>query len=629
MKQMVKRWISVLLVVCLSLALAPAAMMEEAIEVQEEVVGIDLSEPVEAQEGEPVEDAAPVEAEISIDAVDDVVTEEAYFSLDDAIELDGDEVTASDSAQMAALTSADFEDEAFWKYLLKNFDEDADGQLSQAEADAVEEIHVTGWGVTSLRGIEHFKNLTFLDCHSLDSTSFTSLDVSDCVNLTKLWCYYNKLTKLDVSGCVNLVELNCSGNQLPTLDVSDCSNLTGLQCWSNELTKLDVSGCANLTYLYCHDNQLPKLDVSDCVNLVRLTCYNNQLTVLDVSDCVNLKELQCSNSQLITLNASNCANLSSLSCGGNKLTKLDVSGCTNLTYLYCYDNQLPKLDVSDCVNLEELTCYNNQLPKLDVSNCVNLARLYCENNQLSTLDVSDCPLIAGIIESDNYTLSNDKKTVKYLSDVYIAYILQCDATVQIVGGKPVTSDDTAAPVQTPTATVTATPAAPTAAPAAPTIPVISALKKSSKATLMAAPGTFAQLDWGGVAAKKFKSSKKKVATVNGAGLITIKAAGKTKISFKVGKKTRTVTLTVKDPTIPAFIALNLAGSVPAQVGVPQTLTVTLPEGTNSGIKWKTSNKKVATVKNGVVTFKKAGKVTITATATRGKKKAKVKFVVSK
>ena len=180
------------------------------------------------------------------------------------------------------------------------------------------------------------------------------------------------------------------------------------------------------------------------------------------------------------------------------------------------------------------------------------------------------------------------------------------------------------------ATVSApsTPAA-TPAPEAPSIHVIYALKKASKTTIFAAPGTFAQLDWGGVAAKKFKSSKKKVATVNGAGLITIKAAGKTKISFKVGKKTRTVTLTVKDPTIPSFIALNLAGTVPAQVGVPQTLTVTLSEGTNSGIKWKTSNKKVATVSNGVVTFKKAGKVTITATATRGKKKAKVKFVVTK
>lgn len=44
-------------------------------------------------------------------------------------------------------------------------------------------------------------------------------------------------------------------------------------------------------------------------------------------------------------------------------------------------------------------------------------------------------------------------------------------------------------------------------------------------------------------------------------------------------------------------------------------------------KWKSSNMKVATVINGVVTFKKKGSVTITCTAMRGKKKAKIKFNV--
>lgn len=60
-----------------------------------------------------------------------------------------------------------------------------------------------------------------------------------------------------------------------------------------------------------------------------------------------------------------------------------------------------------------------------------------------------------------------------------------------------------------------------------------------------------------------------------------------------------------------------------------TLTPVIPEGTNSGFKWKSSNKKVASVSNGVVRFKKAGKVTITCTAVRGKKRAKMKFNVSK
>jgi len=96
----------------------------------------------------------------------------------------------------------------------------------------------------------------------------------------------------------------------------------------------------------------------------------------------------------------------------------------------------------------------------------------------------------------------------------------------------------------------------------------------------------------------------------------------------VGKKKRTVTLTVKDPTIPKSVTLGVPTTA-VKKGDVITLTASLPAGTNSPIKWKSSNKRVASVSNGVVTFKKAGKVTITATATRGKKKAKVKFKVSK
>ena len=68
-----------------------------------------------------------------------------------------------------------------------------------------------------------------------------------------------------------------------------------------------------------------------------------------------------------------------------------------------------------------------------------------------------------------------------------------------------------------------------------------------------------------------------------------------------------------------------------KTGQRKTLKVkiTPSNATNKKIKWKSSNRKVATVVNGVVTFKKKGKVTITATAVRGKKKAKVKFKVAK
>lgn len=96
----------------------------------------------------------------------------------------------------------------------------------------------------------------------------------------------------------------------------------------------------------------------------------------------------------------------------------------------------------------------------------------------------------------------------------------------------------------------------------------------------------------------------------------------------MGKKSRAVVLTVTDPTLPTSVAIDPV-TTDVKKGESVTLNATLPEGTTSGIKWKTSNKKVATVSGGVVKFKKAGKVKITAVTTRGKKKASVTFNVSK
>lgn len=174
-----------------------------------------------------------------------------------------------------------------------------------------------------------------------------------------------------------------------------------------------------------------------------------------------------------------------------------------------------------------------------------------------------------------------------------------------------------------------TPSTPTtpATPAAPEAPTrIAAAKKNGKATVEV--GTAYRLDLGGATGARFKSSNNRVATVDQGGVITPRSAGKAKITFKVGKKKRTVALKVVDPTVPGSVAFSPVDRN-VKKGDRVALTPVVPEGTNpGGFKWKSSNKKVARVDgNGVVTFLKRGKVTITATAKRGKKKARVRFRV--
>ncbi len=126
----------------------------------------------------------------------------------------------------------------------------------------------------------------------------------------------------------------------------------------------------------------------------------------------------------------------------------------------------------------------------------------------------------------------------------------------------------------------------------------------------------------------WKSSKPKVATVDGNGLVTPLSEGKTKITVTTdNKKKATYTLTVADPYKPT--GMTLAQGKAASMTTGQTLQLTpvlTPETAQSALTWKSSKPGVATVDaNGVVTAVGKGKAKITAQDANYKK---VKAVIA-
>ncbi len=114
----------------------------------------------------------------------------------------------------------------------------------------------------------------------------------------------------------------------------------------------------------------------------------------------------------------------------------------------------------------------------------------------------------------------------------------------------------------------------------------------------------------------WSSKNKKIATVNSKGIVTGKKKGKTIIIAKIGKQELKCTIVVETPKIS-----NKTTSI--TIFSSKTLKV---KGTKQKIKWKSSNKAVATVSSkGKVTAKKLGKATITATV--GNKKYTCKVTV--
>ena len=124
-----------------------------------------------------------------------------------------------------------FPDNTFFDYV-KRFDTDNDGILSDTERKAVTAIDVSGMGITSLRGLEFFTNLTSLDCRN------------------------NKLASISLSSRPSLTYANCS-EQVVSLDNSMFTSTDdSTYPYSLSLASIDI----NMAY---RTNAINSLDVTD------------------------------------------------------------------------------------------------------------------------------------------------------------------------------------------------------------------------------------------------------------------------------------------------------------------------------------------------------------------------------
>lgn len=64
----------------------------------------------------------------------------------------------------------------------------------------------------------------------------------------------NKTYKIQIWGEISV--LDCNENQITTLDISNCIELTELYCGLNQLTSLNINGCSSLVMLDCAENEL-------------------------------------------------------------------------------------------------------------------------------------------------------------------------------------------------------------------------------------------------------------------------------------------------------------------------------------------------------------------------------------
>jgi uncharacterized protein YjdB len=118
----------------------------------------------------------------------------------------------------------------------------------------------------------------------------------------------------------------------------------------------------------------------------------------------------------------------------------------------------------------------------------------------------------------------------------------------------------------------------------------------------------------------WKSSNTAVATVDSKGVVTAKKAGTATITATANGVSATCKVTVKAPTT----KLNKTAATIYTKGVTKVTLAATVVGDSKTVAWKSSNTKIATVSaKGVVTAKKAGTATISATANGVTAKTKI------
>lgn len=147
----------------------------------------------------------------------------------------------TDTAQNITINKETFEDDNFRAWLQDPANAKgigADGVLTPEELESITWLAIQFKQIRSLKGIEYFTNLTFLDVEG------------------------NYLERVDLSSLTKLKSVYLRTNLLTSIDFSHNTELEFIEIFDNRLTSIDVSMLPNLKFLHVDYNQLKELDLS-------------------------------------------------------------------------------------------------------------------------------------------------------------------------------------------------------------------------------------------------------------------------------------------------------------------------------------------------------------------------------
>lgn len=305
--------------------------------------------------------------------------------------------------------AAPVEPSSYVEYLLRAFDADGDGTLSDQEAESVASIaidqSVLGFNADE-EGfeLERFVNLETLSINRPSNSVTTTLDLTPFRSLTTLTIQNDyDLKSVKLAGAPNAALENVTLSNLQSLedfDFRDLKELRYLYVYNCvKLTKPDFSVNEKVTSFSWIYTNISSLDLRAMKSLQSLTCYsNNLLTELKLPKSKDLSHLEMDNCSSLEgeLDLSYYTSLAGdIWLNGNKLTNIifpKVEHSSDII-LRVYNTLVKNLDISGLSsNIVQLRAYNcPDLENINLDGCTRLYNINVYNNPiLKSLDITEC-----------------------------------------------------------------------------------------------------------------------------------------------------------------------------------------------------------------------------------------------
>ena len=248
---------------------------------------------------------------------------------------------------------------------------------------ALTHLYAAGKDIAELTGLEHAKNLAYLDIGVVFSQA-------GGVPQTQT----NRITDISaLSELIALTWLNLSDNRIT--DISALSGLTGIETltlYGNQITDITaLSDLVRLRRLDLERNQITDVSpLSGLINLAWLDLSNNRLTdIAALSGLIGIETLLLDRTGLESIVAlSGLWNLKSLSLSGNQVEDISgLSGLLSLETVILYGNRITAIPaLSELPNLKSLALGVSRI--VDISGLSGLSSLEAvdlKHNQITAI----------------------------------------------------------------------------------------------------------------------------------------------------------------------------------------------------------------------------------------------------